>query len=82
MYDMITTIRNLDARVYREIKAQAALEDITVGELLSRAAAWYLQQCTASSKPRRHLRELKPIRFPEGNENLSAHVDEVLVDEN
>jgi plasmid stability protein len=74
---MDTTIRNLDDRAYRALRARAALEGRTVGELMSEAIRAYLSQ-SGSRRGRRSLRDLVPEPYPEGNERLSSEIDAVL----
>jgi plasmid stability protein len=74
---MDTTIRNLDDRAYRSLRAQAALEGRTVGELISEAIRRYLAG-TAVQRPRSSLRALRPEPFPAGNERLSEEIDSVV----
>lgn len=74
---MDTTIRNLDERAYRALKAHAALTGRTIGQAVNEAIELYL------SRPGDHLRtgslaDLRPLPFPEGNEELSRQVDEVV----
>ena len=74
---MDTTIRNLDRRAYRALKARAALEGKTVGEMMNEAIRAYL----AGSDPherRGTLRSWKPRDYPEGAERLSEEVDAVV----
>ncbi|MEX2528218.1 MAG: hypothetical protein WEA09_11320 [Gemmatimonadota bacterium] len=74
---MDTTIRNLDERAYRSLKARAALTGRTMGEAVNEAIQIYL------ARPGQHLRdgslaELRPRPFPPGTERLSAEVDSVV----
>ncbi|TVR55913.1 MAG: plasmid stabilization protein [Gemmatimonadales bacterium] len=74
---MDTTIRNLDERTYRAMKARAALAGRTIGETVNEAMEVYL------ARPGAHLRtgtlaDLRPRSFPEGNERLSEEVDQVV----
>ena len=73
---MDTTIRNLDNQAYREARARAVLEGRTVGDVVNDALRSYLKR--AVPKGKRSLAELRPIRFPEGNEQLSGKIDEVV----
>lgn len=74
---MDTTIRNLDAQLYRRLKARAALEDKTVGEAMNDAMRGYLARRgeggTATS-----LADLEPVSYGEGSERLSEELDGVL----
>lgn len=72
-----TTIRNLDERVYRALKARAALEGKTVGEMVNEAIRAYLARPDPHQR-RRSLRALRPRRYPEGNERLSEEIDALV----
>lgn len=76
MNTMDTTIRNLDERTYRELKARAALAGRTIGDVLTEAIRAYLDRPNALEK-RTSLRDLRPEPYPEGNERLSLEVDAV-----
>ena len=73
---MDTTIRNLDPRAYRALKARAALLGKTVGEAVNEAIRAYLAR--PESQPRRgSLRDLEPMAYPEGLERLSEQIDDI-----
>jgi plasmid stability protein len=74
---MDTTVRNLDERAYRELKARAALEGRPIGEALSDAIRVYLK---STPPPQRDgsLAELVPEEYPPGNEHLSEEIDAVV----
>ena len=72
---MDTTIRNLDEQAYKALRARAVLEGRTVGEVINEAIRGYLARPTPGKGS---LRDLKPIRFPPGNENLSSEIDEIV----
>jgi len=74
---MDTTIRNLDEVVYRKLKARAALEGRTIGELVNEAIRAYLATRSPLGK-HASLRELKPESYPEGNESLSLEIDSIV----
>jgi hypothetical protein len=73
---MDTTIRNLDGKAYRALKARAALAGVTVGEMMSEAIRAYVTRADALPKTR-SLRDLVPEDYPEGNEQLSEQIDRV-----
>ena len=74
---MDTTIRNLDARIYRKLKAHAALSGKTVGEAVNDALRSYLAR--PDSLPRAgSLRDITPEPYPKGNERLSSEIDLVV----
>ena len=73
---MDTTIRNLDRRACRALKAQASLEGKTIGDAVNEAIRAYVGWpgwCEKSGS----LRSLQPQDFPPGNERLSEEIDTV-----
>lgn len=73
----LRAIRNLDDGLYRELKARAVLLNRPIGELLGDAIRAYL----ARPSPSVHslsLADLKPERFPKGNDRLSEEVDKIV----
>jgi plasmid stability protein len=74
---MDTTIRNLDPRAYRALKARAVLLGKNVGEAVNEAIRAWLNR--PESQPRRgSLRDLRPIAFPDGSERLSEEIDDIV----
>lgn len=73
---MDSTIRNLDADLYRKLRARAALTGMTVGKAVSEAMRAYLARPEISKAG--SLRELVPEPFPRGNERLSEDIDTVV----
>jgi plasmid stability protein len=76
-YLMDTTVRNLDERAYRALRARAVLEGRTVGELISEAIRGYLKRSTVK-RGTGSLRNLHPEPYPEGNEQLSSEIDTIV----
>ena len=74
---MDTTVRNLDERAYRELRARALLEGRTIGDMLSDAIHEYLLRATTIQK-HGTLSALKPEAFPDGNERLSFEIDSIV----
>lgn len=74
---MDTTIRNLDERAYRELKARAALSGRTIGETVNEAIRAYLARPDLSHRVG-SLADIEPLEYPEGNERLSEQVDAVV----
>ena len=70
---MDTTIRNLDERVYRRLRARAMAAGMTVGEALNHAMRAYLAMPDVAKTS--SLRELVPEPYPDGNERLSEQID-------
>jgi hypothetical protein len=77
MHAMDTTIRNLDERAYRELKARAALSGRTLGEVVNEAIRSYLARPDPASR-RGSLRHLGPEMYPEGTERLSDEIDSIV----
>lgn len=71
--NMDTTVRNLDERVYRRLRARAAAAGVTVGEVLNEAMrAWLTRPDNTKTSS---LRDLVPEAYPDGNERLSEDID-------
>ena len=80
MYDnahMNTTIRNLDPRACRALKAQASFEGRTIGDAVNEAIRAYVAWLGRREKSG-SLRSLRPQEFPPGNERLSEAIDTVV----
>ncbi len=74
---MNATIRNLDEAAYRELKARAALEGKTMGEMIDEAIRSYLARPDLLPK-RGSLRDLTPESYPAGNERLSEEINIIV----
>lgn len=74
---MDTTIRNLDERAYRELKAFAALQGRAIGEVISDAIRAYLRSAPAPQRDGT-LADLEPERYAPGTERLSEEIDAVV----
>lgn len=74
---MDTTVRNLDERAYRALRARAVLEGRTVGELISEAIRSYLEG-SAVRRKKTSLRALRPEPYPKGNDRLSSAIDAIV----
>ncbi len=74
---MDTTIRNLDEKVYRALKARAALSGKTIGQTVNEALRAYVARPDPSRRTG-SLGDLRPRAYPEGNERLSEEVDTVV----
>lgn len=72
-----TTIRNIDDRAYRELKARAALTGKTIGEAINEAIRHYLSRPETLAR-HKSLRDLIPEEYPEGNERLSEEIDRIV----
>ncbi len=73
---MDTTIRNLDQKTYRALKAQAALAGKTIGQMVNEAIAAYLAR--PELVKRGTLRDFVPEEYPAGNEHLSTDIDTIV----
>lgn len=74
---MDTTIRNLDEKAYRELKARAALRGKTIGGLVNEAIRAYLA-LPAQLDKEASLSALVPESYPKGCERLSEEIDAVV----
>ncbi len=74
---MDTTIRNLDEASYRELKARAAIEGRTIGDVVNEAIGCYLARLDRFPK-RTSLAALEPEDYPAGCERLSEEIDEIV----
>lgn len=72
---MDKTIRNLDGRVYRALKARAAAEGKTMGEAVSEAILGYLARPAAGAAS---LADLVPQDLGPGTETLSENLDALV----
>lgn len=75
---MDVTVRNVDEDAYRRLKARAALEDRTVGEVLSEAIRSYVRGDLAPFEKTGSLLDIEPVDFGPGTEQLSERIDEIL----
>lgn len=74
---MDVTIRNLDEKTYKLLKARAALEGITIGTAVTQAIKYWLEE----GKPRKgsvSLMDMKPEPFDRKNSRLSEEIDKTL----
>lgn len=74
---MDTTIRNLDEKAYRRLKARAALAGKTIGEAVNEAIRAYLARPGPEDR-RGSLRDLRPRAYPAGTERLSEEIDAIV----
>ena len=74
---MDSTIRNLDEKAYRALRARAALLGKTMGEAVNEAIRAYLGRPDSRA---RHgsLRDLDPEAYPARNDRLSEEIDDVV----
>jgi plasmid stability protein len=74
---METTLKNLDDQAFEAIRSRAAAEGRPVEDLVDDALRLYIRRLMPRARTR-SLEELRPERYPEGNENLSKEIDEVV----
>lgn len=78
---MDVTIRNVDEEAWRRLKAHAAYHDMSIGEALNQVVTRELQAPHRKPKPISFF-DIPPVQVPPGAEtNLSARVDEILMEE-
>ena len=76
---MDTTIRNINETVYRQLKAKAALEGLSVGEAITEAIKAWLGYRKKEKKA--SILDIKPVMSKRKNRMLSIEVDEILYGE-
>lgn len=74
---MDKVIRNLDGRAYRSLKARAAAEGKTMGQMVSEAIVAYLARPTSAAMGNSSLADLIPEDLGPGTEILSGNVDTI-----
>jgi plasmid stability protein len=74
---MDTTIRNLDPKAYRALKARATALGQTVGATVNEAIRAYLAR-PAGGPSNGSLADLEPEKYPRGNERLSEEIDALV----
>lgn len=79
---MATTIRNLDARLYRALLARAKARNRTVGSQANEAFRAFLSRPRLAGSSRRSFLDFKPVDFGPGTENVSEQIDQILYGEN
>lgn len=81
---MNVTIRNLDQKLYRKLRARAVKEGRPIGAVLTDAMREYMAmhpEFKQRDGPKRSIFDLPPFDFGPGNERLSERVDEFLYGE-
>ena len=74
---MNTTIRNLDERAFRTLKARAALEGMTIGDAVSEAIRTWVANRDAAKRTG-SLRDLEPRSWGPGTEHSSEEIDRIV----
>ena len=78
---MDTTIRNIDETVYRQLKAKAALEGMSIGTAVTEAIRVWLKEEEAKKRGA-SLLDIRPESFGKENSRLSEEIDEILYAKN
>jgi hypothetical protein len=71
-------VRKVNKAVYREFRAKALKQWMTVGRALSITMEEWVKAPTEKSKDPKLLLKAKPIDLGEGSEDISENVDEIL----
>jgi hypothetical protein len=71
------TVRDVDQEVFREFKADAARQGLTIGAALTVA----MEKFRTQLGKKRKFTSLKPISWGKGTEHLSEEIDEVIYGE-
>jgi len=74
---MNTTIRNIDDKVFHELKIEATKEGITVGQATTQAIEVWLKSKKEKNK-KRSLKEIEPVSFGEEDKKLSTDIKKAL----
>ncbi len=72
------TVKEVNEEIFRELKAAAVRNKMTVGATLSLAIETWLSQL---KKKKGNLSELKSINWGPGTEHLSEQIDEIIYGE-
>jgi hypothetical protein len=70
-------VRDVDRTAFRHLKALAALEGKSLGEVVSQALRSHVAQNPPFPKDG-SLRDIQPMKFRRGNERLSEEIDAVV----
>ena len=71
------TLRNFDDALYRELKAEAARDNITILDALAQAVSVWLNT-HKHEKKKKSVFDYKSVNFGPGSERSSQEIDEVL----
>lgn len=72
---MTTTVRNVNKKMFAELKAEAAREGLGVGEALNMAILVWLER---RRKKKMSLKDFKPTNWGKGTEKASEEIDKTL----
>jgi len=78
---MTIAVRDVDENVFREFKAEAVREGVSVGKILTMAMRLWMERVKKKKKVKRSLLDLKPFDWGEGTENSSEEIDATLYGE-
>jgi hypothetical protein len=74
----LQSVRNMNPRLYKQLKAFALEKNISVGDALNAAIEGLLKQKSERKKNLMLLLKIKPTDWGKGSENSSTEIDEVL----
>jgi hypothetical protein len=74
----LQSVRNLNPRLYKRLRAFALQENISVGDALNAAIERLLSRKGEHKKDPMLLLKIKPTNWGKGSENSSTEIDEVL----
>ena len=72
------SVRGVNVQVFREFKAEAVRDGLSVGEAVTHALRQWLESRRKRHAVKKSLLDLKPVDFGPGSEKLSRQVDEVV----
>lgn len=71
------TLRNFDDKLYKELKAEAVRDELTIVEALAQAVSVWLT-IHRHKKKKKSVFDFGPMDFGRGSEKSSVEVDEIL----
>jgi hypothetical protein len=74
----LQSVRNLNPRLYKRLRAFALQENISVGTALNIAIESLLNQKSKQKKDPRKLLQITPFDWGKGTENTSTEVDTII----
>lgn len=73
---MQVSIKNVDERIFREFKADAVREGLSIGNALNLTMELWLQK--KNKKPKMTLLDFKPRDWGRGTEKTSEEIDKIV----
>ena len=74
---MATTIRNVNKKLFADLKAEAVIEGLTVGEALTMAIYEWVEK-RKTKKRKLNFLDLKPVSWGKGTEKTSKEIDNIV----